>query len=159
MGRVYTSSINIGTAVTAPIDVFELRAGLGRPLLLHEFELGQLTEVGEAQEEQLELALKRVTGTPTSGSGGGTGTFNVITPNDVVATATLETGNTTKLTGGTTAELRRLTWNVRTERLYLPTPECRIVLDAGTYLVLELVTTPADPITGIKGGIVIEELV
>jgi hypothetical protein len=159
MGRVYTSSINISSAFTAQIDIFELLAATGKPLILHTFELGQTTEVGDAQEESLVLVLKRITASPTSGSGGGTGTFNVTGPNDTAAGATIETGNTTKLSGGTSAELARFGWNVRASLPYIPIPEEKITLDAATRLVLELVTTPADSIGGVVGRIVIEEIV
>lgn len=158
MGRMYYAPINVA-AHTAQIDYFELLAASGKPVLVHGFELGQATEVGDAQEEQLVLVLKRITGAPTSGSGGGTPTFIATTPNDTAAGATLETGNTTKLTGGTSTELARFVWNVRGERLFLPPPEGRIVIDAGTRLVLEEATTPADSITGPVGWILIEELV
>ncbi|MDX3101751.1 hypothetical protein [Nonomuraea angiospora] len=159
MGRPYMAPINVA-AHTAQLDYFELLAGTtpNRPLLLHGFELGQSSEFGDAQEEELVLVLKRVTGSPTSGSGGGTSTFQPLNPNDPAAGATLETGNTTKLTGGTSVELARFSWNVRSSLLYLPTPELRITLDAGTRLVLEEVTTPADSITGPIGWISIEEI-
>lgn len=159
MGRIYTSSISITAAFTAQIDIFELLAASGKPLILHTFELGQTTEVGDAQEEMLILVLKRITASPTSGSGGGTGTFNVVNPNDTAAGATIETGNTTKLSGGTSVELARFGWNVRGTLAYVPIPEEKITLDASTRLVLELVTTPADSIGGVVGRIVIEELV
>jgi hypothetical protein len=69
--RSYTTAINITAAFTAQIDIFELLAASGKPLVLLGFELGQISEVGDAQEEGLTLVLKRVTGAPTSGSGGG----------------------------------------------------------------------------------------
>lgn len=157
--RAYTAPVNVSSAFTAQIDVLELLAATGKPLCLAGFELGQTSEVGDAQEEMLSLVLKRVTGAPTSGSGGGTSTFQQLQPNDAAAGATLETGNTTKLTGGTSVELKRWSWNVRSPLLYLPVPESRIVCDAGTRLVLELVTTPADSISGIQGWVDIFELV
>lgn len=160
MGRMYTAAINVGAHSTASIDYFELLAASGKPLLLHGFELGQTTEVGDAQEEDLLLLLKRVTGAPTSGSGGPTApTFNPLTPNDTAAGATIEHGNTTKLTGGTQSELARFGWNIRSPLLFLPPPEGRITLDAGTRLVLEELTIPADSITGPVGWVLIEELV
>jgi hypothetical protein len=158
VGRMYQAAISVA-AHTAQIDFFELLAASGKPVLLHGFELGQTTEVGDTQEEQISLVLKRITGAPTSGSGGGTATFNPLAPNDTAAGATLETGNTTKLTGGTSVELARFAWNVRGPLLYLPPPEGRITLDAGTRLVLEELTTPADSITGPVGWVLIEELV
>jgi hypothetical protein len=159
MSRVYTAPLNLSTAITAQVDIFELLAASGKPLAVHGFELGQTSEVTDAQEEQLELVLKRVTGAPTSGSGGGTSTPQPLYPNDAAAGATVETGNTTKLTGGTSVDIARWSWNVRTPLLWLPTPELRPVLDAGTRFVLELVTTPADSITKIVGWLSIEELV
>lgn len=158
MGRMYSAAISVA-AHTAQVDYFELSAASGKPLLLHGVELGQTTEIGDAQEEMLSLVLKRITGSPTSGSGGGAPTFQPLTPNDTAAGATLETGNTTKLTGGTSVELARFSWNVRSPLLYLPPPEGRITLDASTRLVLEELTTPNDSITGPVGWVLIEELV
>jgi hypothetical protein len=158
MGRRYTAPINIG-AHTAQLDVFELLAGSGKPVRLLCVELGQSTELGDAQEEMIPLVLKRVTGAPTSGSGGSTPTLQPVLASGAASGATLETGNTTKLTGGTSAELARFIWNVRAGLLYQPPPEEQIVADAATRLVLEEVATPADSITGPIGRIVFEEIV
>ena len=158
MGRMYYAPINVA-AHTAQVDYFELLAATGKPVIVHGFVLGHATVVGDLQEEQLVLVLMRVTGAPTSGSGGGTSTPAPTTPNDTAAGATVETGNTTKLSGGTATEFGRLAWNVRGEKLFLPPPEGRITIDAGTRLVLEEVTTPADSITGPVGWILLEELV
>jgi hypothetical protein len=157
-GRVYSAPINVA-AHAAQVDIFELLAASGKPLKLISFELGQTSEVGDAQEEFLPLALKRVTGSPTSGSGGGTATFQPLMPNASAAGATLETGNTTKLSGGTSVELARFTWSLRGGLLYQPPPEEWIVLDGGTRLVLEEVATVADSITGPVGRIVVMEIV
>jgi hypothetical protein len=158
-GRPYSAPINIATAFTAQIDIFELLAGTNKPLRLLGFDLAQTSEVGDAQEEWLTLVLKRVTGAPTSGSGGGTSTFAPLTPNDAAAGATLETGNTTKLTGGTSVEVKRIPFQVRQGVPYVPIPEAMGVLDQATRFVLELVTTPADSISAVVGGIDILELV
>lgn len=157
--RAYVAPISITSAFTAQIDVFELLAASGKPVVLLGFELGQTSEIGDSQEEMLNLVLKRVTGAPTSGSGGGTPTLQPATPNNTAAGVTVETGNTTKLTGGTSVDLARWSWNVRMPLLYIPIPEERVVLDAGTRLVLELTTTPADSIAGIAGRISVGELI
>ena len=159
LARSYVAPINIGTAFTAQIDVFEILAAAGKPGVLLGFELGQPTEVGDAQEEMLTLVLKRVTGAPTSGSGGGTSTFQSTRPNDTAAGLTIETGNTTKLTGGTSVDMLRWSWNVRQSLPYIAVPEERIVFDAATRLVLELVTTPADSIGGINGRVSVGEII
>lgn len=157
MGRVYTAPINVA-AHTAQVDYFELLAASAKPVRLLCFELGQTTELGDAQEEMIPLVLKRITGSPTSGSGGSTPTLQPVLPSGPAAGATLETGNTTKLSGGTSAELARFVWSVRAGLLYQPPPEELIVADAATRLVLEEVGTPADSITGPIGRIVVEEI-
>lgn len=157
--RAYTAAINISSAFTTQIDIFELLTASGKPAVIFGWELGQTSEVGDAQEEMLTLVMKRVTGAPTSGSGGGTSTFIQQQPNDTAPGVTLETGNTTKLTGGTSTELARFSWNVRNTVLYMPAPEMRVVIDAGTRCVLELATTPADSISAIQGWISVAELV
>lgn len=157
--RAYSAPINISAAFTAQIDIFEILAASGKPCVLLGFEFGQTSEVGDAQEEWLTLVLKRVTGAPTSGSGGGTSTFVPMTPNDTAAGVTMETGNTSKLTGGTSTELKRIPWNVRQSALYVPVPEARFVFDAGTRLVLELVTTPGDSISSVQGYVDVAELI
>ena len=159
IGRLYTAPINISTAFTAQIDIFEILSATGKPMALHGFELGQLSEVGDAQEEQLQLVLKYVTGAPTSGSGGGTSTFRPINPNDTAAGLAIETGNTTKLSGGTSVELRRFPWNVRQSLLWVPTPEARHRAADGTRFVLELAATPADSISAVVGWVEVEELI
>lgn len=159
MARSYTAPINISTAFTAQIDIFEILAATGKPVELLGFELAQTSEVGDAQEEWLALVLKYVTGAPTSGSGGGTSTFRPINPNDTAAGATIETGNTTKLTGGTSVELARIPWQVRAAAYYVPIPELRHGAAADGRLVLELATTPADSISAVQGWVGIAELV
>jgi len=162
-GRQYTAPLNITTGLPTPaqIDIFEILAGTGKPLRLVGFELGQSSEVGDAQEEQLVLILKRCTGTVTSGSGGGTPTFQPTNHGDAAAGATIETGNTTKLVvgTGTIVELARFAWNVRSPLPELMPEQMQWTIDAGTRLVLELATTPADAITSAQGWVAIEEII
>ena len=158
-GRRYRAPLNIGST-SAQIDVFELLAGSSMPLALIGFALGQTSEVGDAQEEQLQLVLKYVTGSPTTGSGGGTSTPRQVLPGDAAASGvTLKTGNTTKLTGGTSVDLERFAWNVRQDFQVIWIPEMWQVCAGGNRLVLELVTTPADAIGGIVGSVHFAELV
>ena len=159
-GRRYRAPINIGST-SAQIDIFELLAGSGKPLALIGFSLGQTSEVGDAQEEQLQLILKYGTLTVTSGSGGSTSTPRPVLPNDTASGATLETGNTTKFAAstGTVVELARYSWNVRQDFQQVWVPEMWQVCAAGGYLVLELATTPADAISGIVGSLEFAELV
>lgn len=157
--HMYTAPISITAAFTAQIDIFELLSGTSTPMRFYGFEIGQTTEVGDTQEEVLTLILKRVTGAPTSGSGGGTSTPQPVNANGSGAASgtALETGNTSKLTGGTSVELARFAWNVRMPLLYRPLPEEMPTLAQATRLVLELATTPADSIGGVQGWLTFGE--
>jgi hypothetical protein len=161
IGRRYRAPINIG-ATTAQIDIFELLAGSATPLALTGFTLGQTSEVGDAQEEELLLILKYCTGSVTSGSGG-TATVGIqrVLPGDSASSATLETGNTTKLAVGSGAivELERFSWNIRQDMPVIWVPEMWQVCAGGARLVLELATTPADSISAIVGSVHFAELV
>jgi len=157
MARYYTIPFNI-SATTVQVDIFELKGAAGYPLRLHGFEIGQLSEFGDAQEEDLVLILKRITSAATSGSGGGTATARDAGGNKVATNITCETGNTTKLTGGTSEELGRFAWNVRIPYAWPPKPEFCPEVVAGDYIVLELGTTPADSIGNIVGTIYVEEM-
>lgn len=159
MGRVYSAPINITAAFTAVIDIFELLAGTNKPLVIHGWEIGQTSELGDAQEEVLILILNRVTGAPTSGSGGGTSTPAAVEPGDGASGVTLETGNTTVLTGGTSTEVARFPWQVRAPHIYQPIPEEKLILDQATRFVLKLGAAPADSISAVVGRLVFEELV
>lgn len=157
LGRAYRAPINIGST-TAQIDIFELLTSSSVPVAVCGFHLGQTSEVGDAQEEQLTLVLKYVTGSPTTGSGGSTVTPRPTLPSDVASVVTLKTGNTTKLTGGTSVELARYAWNVRQDFPITWIPEMWQILGVSTRMVLELVTTPNDAINGIVGSIDFVEL-
>jgi hypothetical protein len=162
-GRRYRAPISIGST-SAQIDIFELIAGTSTPLALMGFSLGQISEVGDAQEEQLQLVLKYAFGSVTTGSGGGTSTPRPVLPNDSAATVsgvTFKTGNTTKLAAGTgtVQELERFAWNLRSDFPQVWIPEMWQGCAAGARLVLELVTSPGDPILGIVGAVHFAELI
>lgn len=159
-GRPYYAPIHCSTAITTAIDIFEILAGTNKPIRLHEIILDQTSEVGDGQEEQLEVLLKRITGSPTSGSGGpATTTPAPVMPNDTATGVTWENGNTTKLTGGTSVEISRRAWNVRQDFIWTPPPKGAVVIDQATRAVLELISTPADSITKIVGHLLYEEIV
>lgn len=157
--REYAAELNLSTAITTQVDIFEILAAAGKPFALLGFSLFQTSEVGDAQEEQLELVLKYMTGAVTSGTGGPTApTFRPKQPNDTTAGAVIEHGNTTKATGGTSVVWGRFAWNVRQELPYTPYGK-PFVCNADEQVVLELVTTPADSITKIVGYVEIAELI
>lgn len=158
MGRMYQVPIAF-VAQTAQIDIFELTAASAKPCKIHEINLYQSTELGDAQEEQLTLRLKRASGSVTSGSGGTAPTPVPVDPTDAASGLTAEVNNTTKLAVGTGAitDERLMSWNVRLPFEKVFTPETRPCIAAGEKKVLELTTTPADSIT-IGGHVLVEEL-
>lgn len=160
MARGYIFPVNITSAFTAAIDVFELLTVTEKPVVLLGWEFGQISEITDAQDEVLTFVLKRVTGAPTSGSGGSTAAAGAVNlPNDTAGSATIEVGNTTKLAGGTSVDLARFDWYIRQPFIYAPLPEELIVVAGATRLVLEMVSTPADSISGMHGSIRYAELV
>lgn len=157
MGRLYQVPIAF-VSQTAQIDLFELVAASNKGCRIHEIYIAQSTEVGDAAEEMLTLALKRASGTYTSGSGGTTPTPVAIDPDDAAAGFTAEVNNTTKAAAGTgTMTTERLfSWNVRMPFHLIFTPETRPKIKGGEAKILELTTTPADAVT-LGGYVLVEE--
>jgi hypothetical protein len=98
MGRLYTAQFN-AVAVTAQQDFFEVVAPADAIVVIHEFGLSQVTEVGDAAEEMLSVLMK--SGQTTSGSGGTTPTGIPIELGDAAFGGTVEANNTTKASAGT----------------------------------------------------------
>lgn len=157
MGRLYTASFS-GVSVSAAVDVFEVLASTGKPFVLHEVVLGQVSDYGDAQAEGLGVLIKRATGSYTSGSGGSTATPAKHATNDAAAGPTAETNNTTQAAAGsgTLTTLRAEPFNAQAGYQYLPTPEQRHTFLASEAVVVSI-TAPADAIT-LWGSLVFEEL-
>ena len=155
MSRVYTVTFN-ATAVTTAVDLFELTPADDKPIRLLALYLGQTTELGDAQEEQLEIRIIR--GFTASGSGGSAPTPSPITPADTAAGFAAETLNTTLANTGTTNTLFVDTWNVRAGYQLIFTPEMQMgATQANTTIVVRLQSAPADSIT-ITGTLFVQEL-
>lgn len=154
MGMLYSVPF-AGVAVTAQQDLFELTAPADCIVMIHQVILTQSTEVGDTQEEGLSILLKR--GATTTGSGGSTVTPGPTEFGFAAAGSTAKVNNTTKATAGTIVTLHAENWNVRSEKLILPTPELRLVLSPSQRFTVELATTPADSIT-MSGTLYFEEI-
>ena len=147
-----------GVAVTAQQDLFEISAPATGIVIIHRCTISQVTEVGEAQEEGLQIALRR--GATASGSGGTTVTpaaGGAMENSGPAFTGVVEANNTTVANTGTITTLHVEGWNVRAPFDYLPTPECRPILSPSQRAVFNLGTTPADSIT-VSGVLVFEWL-
>lgn len=154
MGRRYTAQFS-AVAVTAQQDLLEIVAPADAVVIIHAMELSQVTEAGDAAEEQLQILVKR--GATTSGSGGTSVTPNPLEFGDAAFGGTVEANNTTKATAGTITTHQVPDWNVRMPYLYIPTPEMRLVLSPSQRMTIELATTPADSIT-MSGSVHLEEV-
>jgi hypothetical protein len=157
MGRVYTGTFT-EIAVTAAQDLFEIAAPSDSIVYVHEIELYNLTEVGDAAEEQLALEMVRGIGA-TSGSGGATVTPQPLDDGDPAFGGTVERNNTTKMVagGGSLESLAEWGWNVRIPFDKLFTPELRPVISPSDRLTVELKNAPSDSIT-MQGTIWFEEI-
>jgi hypothetical protein len=154
---MYTIVFN-DVAVTAIQDLFEALAPADAAMILHKLEISQRTEVGDAQAEMLDISVRRVTGAPTSGSGG-TAPTPAPGPGDSAAGITAEVNNTTQLTGGTNTILAKKEFHVASGLEWLLTPEERALytFSPSTRLLVELETAPADSIT-MSGTMLVEEV-
>lgn len=156
MGRKYAITFD-RVAVTAVQDLFEVLVAADQCMVLHELHVTQDSDAGDAQSEQLYVSIRRVTGAPTSGSGGSTATPRPVDQGDSASGLTAEINNITQLSGGTNVVLHSEAFNVMQGLHYVPVPESRITFRGQTRCVVELETAPADSLT-VSGTMVVEEI-
>ena len=156
MGRKYSISFS-GVAATAAQDAFEVLVPADKVMVLHELHLSQSTEVGDAEAEMVQASIRRVTGAPTSGSGGSTATPLPLDEGDSAAGITAEINNTTQLSGGTNVVLHKEEWHVAAGLHYVPTPDARPVFRGQTRCLVEYEAAPADSTT-FSGTMIVEEI-
>lgn len=159
MGRPY-SSILAASAQAGAIDWFEIIAGSTVAADLWGVDIGQTTELGDTQEEQIDYYIKRGSGTYTSGSGGNTGVARgVIQPGDAAATLTAESLNTTRIAvgTGTLVTLVNSTFNVRSGLQFWLPPEFLIGIGPSQALAIGMTAAPADSITWVGTAFVMEK--
>lgn len=155
MGRMYRTEFT-AVGVTVAQDLFEILAATAKHCIIHAWGVSQTTEVGDAQEEGLQILIKRGVGA-TSGSGGSTHTPAPTHTSDTAAGAVVEINNTTKMTSGTITQEENYNWNVRQRIDIWYTPETRLQIAPGERKTIELNTAPADSIT-MSGYVIFEEL-
>lgn len=155
MGRFYAIPIEGTASPAAAFDAFELKASSTVGFVLHEVVIAQSSDT---DSEMLGVAIKRATGSYTSGSGGGTPTPVKMANLGAAAVVTAETMNTTQAAAGSGALTTILpdAFNVLSGWHYLPTPECRPSFAATEACVIS-VTAPADAVT-VRGYAIVEEI-
>lgn len=105
---LYDSNIE-AVSVSAAQDLYELLSPSDAVCLIH----GVVVEQSVSEiSEQLRLTCARVTGAPTSGSGGGTITPTPREPGSAAAGATVERNNTTQISGGTSVKCADRGFNI-----------------------------------------------
>ena len=145
-------------AVVVAQDLWELLMPADAVGVLHRLELSQETEFGDANAEMIDCSISRVTGAPTSGSGGSTVT-PVPGPGDAAAGIVAEINNTTELSGGTEVLQKRFQWHVAGGFEWVLTPEERAeyTYSPATRCLITLKTAPDDSIT-MSGTVTMEEV-
>lgn len=151
MGRIYTVPFAGGTVTNAGgnADLWELLPADDKPIKLRGFRFGQISEVGDAAEEGVEIQIVRLGATVTSSNGTG---VTPVPPDsaDSAAGFTAEVnGATVATTSGTTTILESVPWNLRASPLEVWYPDERFCPKAkqGEGLFIRLITTVADDIT------------
>ncbi len=145
-GRIY-SSIFDGVAVTALQDLFEILCAASACVELLSVHLSQETEVADAAEEMLTIAIQGHTGAITSGSGGSTPAVVPTHLGDAAAVTVVEANNTTEVSGGTAVTHAIHNWNIRVPLDIIWIPETRIWTQPTDIITVTLLTVPNDSIT------------
>ena len=138
-------------AVTAIQDLWEILVPSDAILKLTELKFSQNSDAGDSEEEFLHVSIRRVTGLPTSGSGGTTPTPRPTQSGFPASGATVEANNITQLTGGTNIVLDAFDVNVRQPELVIPIDGNQFIFSPGERLLVELETAPGDELTWTQG--------
>lgn len=147
MSRIYVVR-SAATAFTTAVDFLEIAPADDKPVVIHAVTISQKTELGDAQEEQLEILIQRGGTAMTSGSGGASATPNPTSSADAAAGCACEVFNTTRATFTAGVSLHGEAWNVRMEKPWVWTPETRIVVtQTNGGLTIGTADTPVDSIT------------
>jgi hypothetical protein len=158
IGRGYTC-IFAPTAATVAVDLFEVPPADDKPLTIVGCTIGQTTEIGDAQEEELEIKVMRGGTAMTSGSGGtAAAAATSVDASGATSGFTFEAMNTTVATFTAGVTLLEDSMNVRTGWQWWPPPEVWVsVSQANGGLVVRMNSTPADSITFTGTLYVLEE--
>lgn len=151
MSRIYAVPFAGATVTNAGgnADLWEFLPADDKPIKLRGFSFGQISEVGDAAEEGVEIQIIRMSATVTSSNG------SSVTPvpmdsADTAAGFTAEiNGATVATTSGTATIVAPIPWNLRASPYETWAPDERFAVKAkqGEGLFIRLITTVADDIT------------
>jgi hypothetical protein len=163
MSRIYRVPINFTyTAAGGDFDILSIQPADDKPCRLLYLELGQTSEVGDAQEEGVRVTIRHMTATVTIGSGGAAVTPVANRPGtaDVAAAGfTARVGDgTVSTTSGTSTIMDERGWNVRNTPCPLPIDDRALPIAIQTeVLIVRAETTLADDMT-FSGYALVEEM-
>lgn len=150
MSRIYTVPFT-STLTTAGgnSDLWIFEPADDKPIKLRGLRFGQISEVGDAAEEGVQISVIRMTATVTNGNG------TAVTPvpmDSAMAAAgfTSESnGATVATTSGSTTIMDYIAWNIRNSpcETWWPDDEFSPKVKQGEALIIRLDTTLADDIT------------
>lgn len=151
MGRIYAVPFAGGTVTNAGgnADLWEFLPADDKPIKLRGFTFGQISEVGDAAEEGVEIQIIRL-GATVTGSNGTSVTPVPMDSADSAAGFTAEVnGASVATTTGTTTVVASYPWNIRASPCDIWFPDERFCPKAkqGEGLFIRLITTVADDIT------------
>lgn len=154
LDRMYTVSFT-GVAVTAAVDLWEITPADDKPIEIVGMFLGQSSDFGDAQAEQ--IGFRVIRGHTTSGSGGTATTARPMNRSGAAAGMAAETCNTTAASAGTTVDLHADVINMAAGyMLWLPEGCEWEASQADTTIVIRLIAAPADSLT-LSGTLYIRE--
>lgn len=153
MPRMYSCSFD-AVAITAVQDLFALVAPTNATVRIHQFDLFQTTDLGDAQEEVLRLRIRQ--GQTVAGSGGSAGTIIPQDVDDSASGATVRTNDTTQANTGTIVVDEIFGWNIRVPMTRIWTPETRPIVKGGRRATFELLGAPTDSVT-VSGMLIWQE--
>lgn len=162
MGRYYDVPFVAGTVTAAGgnNDLWTLKPADDKPIHIVALRLGQISEVGDAAEEGIDITIEHLAATVTDGSGGSS-----VTPSPADNDVNVGAGFTARIndttvatTSGTKTIKDPIPWNNRQTPLVIdwPEPESRPTARQGSALVIRMNTTIADDMT-FSGSIRVEE--
>lgn len=143
-------------AITAAQDLFSILTPATTRLRIREVRIGQYSDFGDAQAEQLPILFQR--GATVAGSGGSAVTPAKIEPWTRASVCTVRTNDTTQAGTGTIVDLLSDVWNVAAGFWWYPADEAeQIKLNVSERFVVSLAGAPADSLT-CNGSILFEEI-
>lgn len=151
MGRIYTVPFAGGTVTNAGgnADLWEFLPADDKPIKLRGFLFGQISEVGDAAEEGVEIQIIRLGATVTGSNGTSVTPVPMDSANNAAGFTAEVNGSSVATTSGTTTIIASIPWNLRSSPFEWWAPDAEFAPKAkqGEGLFIRLITTVADDVT------------